>query len=336
MEARVTRRIVLALLLLVPSAALAQPSFDCAKAATPVERTICGDPKLATADRELASVYGTLLGNLSGPAKDHLVKDQFRWIGNRGKTCTAFLAVCLTNRYRQRIATLKAAGEGAYPFVSEQTLLKTGKVKAISYEIDARYPQFDGSADFAAVNKAFADAAREGAKEATPPADVEDVREQTWSYEQGFELFRPGPNAVSVETTFYIFTGGAHGSTNVTAALVDLRSGRNVKPAEIFATGAPWKQTIAEIARADLKKQFVERPGFEDALEPAKFDTLMKDAERFLFKAGALELIFNQYEVGPYAAGRYTVTIPYARLTNLMRSDGLVQLAPIGSGRDGR
>jgi uncharacterized protein len=324
------------LALLAPGIAVAQPSFDCAKASTPVERAICGDAKLAAADRELANVYGALFGRLSGPAKEHLTNDQRRWLGNRGKSCTAELPWCLTNRYRQRIATLKAVGEGEYPFISEQALQLGGKVKAITYEIDARYPQFDGRADFRDLNKYFAKTAGEGAKDAIPAADVYDPRAQTWTYDQSFALYRPGPNAVSVEVTSYIFTGGAHGSTNVSATLVDLRGGNSVEPAEVFKEGAPWERAVIDMARADLKKQFVERPGFDDALQPDKFDKMLKESDRYLFKAGALELIFNQYEVGPYAAGIYRVTIPYARLANLLRPDGLVQLAPVGEGRGGR
>jgi uncharacterized protein len=330
----VIRRIALALLLVAPGVALAQPSFDCAKASTVVERTICGDAKLAAADRELAGVYGALLGRLPAPAQEHLANEQQRWLGNRGKTCTAFLAGCLANRYRQRIATLKADGEGPYPFVSEQVLLQTGKVKAIRYEIEARYPRFDGNADFLAVNTTFANIARAGAKDAVPKADIDDSREQSWTYQQSYALYRPGPHAVSVETNSYIFTGGAHGSSNVSAMLVDLRTGNLVRLDTVFA--APWQRTLAELARTDLKGQFVDRPGFPEALEPDKFDKLLDDSERYLFKAGALELIFNQYEVGPYAAGIYTVTIPYERLAKLLRPDGLVQLAPVGEGRGGR
>ena len=124
--------------------------------------------------------------------------------------------------------------------------------------------------------------------------------------------------------TSYIFTGGAHGSTNLSATLVDLRSGKRVDPFEVFAPDSPWQSTLTEIARADLKRQFVERPGFTEALEPAKFDPLLNQTERYLFKAGALELIFNQYEIGPGAAGQYRVVVPYARLARLLRPDGLV------------
>lgn len=332
-------RIGLAVALLMPGMALAQPSFDCAKASTPIERAICNNAKLSKADRELATVYGALAGKLAGVAKEHLLKDQLNWLSSRAKACTGeseAVTRCLGNRYEQRIATLRAAGEGGYPYVSEQSLLKTGKVKAIRYEIDARYPQFDGNADFSTINKAFATAAAEGAKNATPGNDADVGREQMWTYEQGFELFRPGPNAVTVQVTSYVFTGGAHGSTNISATLVDLHSGTSVPPSEVFLPDAPWLTAVTDMARADLKKQFAERPGFEESLEPKQFDKMMKEPERYLFKAGVLDLIFNQYEVGPYAAGLYTVTIPYARLARLLRPDGLVQLAPVGDGRGGR
>jgi uncharacterized protein len=329
---------ILTAVLLLSAPAVAQPSFDCAKASTLVERTICGNAELAKADREMAAAYDSLSGKLSAEAKAHLLTDQLAWIDNRAKACTGGpedVVRCLRYRYTARIATLKAEGDGPYPFVSAQSLVRTGQVKAVRYRIDAAYPRFDGSsADFSAVNRAFADTALEGAKNATPGKDLGD-RESTWTYLQSFMLRRPGPNSVTVETTVYTFTGGAHGSSGMAATLVDLRTGRRAMPADVFLPDVPWQRTLSEIARADLKRQFVERPGFDDSLQPAKFDKLMTDAERYLFKEDALVLLFNQYEVGPYAAGLYTVRIPYARLSGLIRPDGLVQLAPVRNGRGG-
>ena len=269
-----------------------------------------------------------LIDRLTGAAKDHLIKDQVRWLDDRTRACVGEVAAvtrCLTQRYTQRLATLKAAGEGDYPFVSEHALIKHGRVKAAFYEIDARYPQFDGpKADFSAFNKIFADRARAGADSATPPPDINTDHSQIWTYDQGFELHRPGLYSVAVATSFYSFTGGAHGSSGVIAHLICLQTGRNVMPADVFQPNSDWEHTLADIAREDLKRQFVERPGFAEALEPAKFDKLMKDPQRYLFKAFALELIFNQYEVGPYASGMYQVVIPYARLTGLLRPNGPV------------
>jgi len=323
----IVRIAVAAVVSLWSGAVAAQPSFDCAKAATIVERTICGDLKLARADREMATAYSSLWGRLSGAARDHLSQDQVRWLANRAKACTGEaedVARCVGQRYVARIATLKAEGEGPYPFVSELALVRSGKVKATRYEIDASYPQFDGAnGDFSALNKAFADGAAKGASEAVPGNDVGGTAiDQIWTYLQSFQLYRPSPTSISVATTSYIFTGGAHGSTGVAATLVDLRTGRSVRPDAVFVAGSDWKRTITDMTRADLKRQFVERPGFPESLEPATFDKLMDDPERYLFKADALEIIFNQYDVGAYVMGRYTVEIPYNRLGSLIRKDG--------------
>lgn len=60
--------------------------FDCAKASTPVERTICADPVLAGWDRSVATAYRAKL-EASGddPA---IVDDQRRWIAGRAKCGT--------------------------------------------------------------------------------------------------------------------------------------------------------------------------------------------------------------------------------------------------------
>ena len=56
-----------ALVSAVPAFAQNGPSFGCAKASNDVERTICKDPKLAKADREMAAAYAALAAKLSGP-----------------------------------------------------------------------------------------------------------------------------------------------------------------------------------------------------------------------------------------------------------------------------
>src|SRR5262245_8691980 len=137
---------------------------DCAKA-TGIERTICGNPELAAADRKLAAAYTSLVGKLSGPAKEHLLADQSRWLASRNSACVgepAEIEECLDTRLRERMARLDWLGEGAYPFVSEQAIVKIGKARGIPYVVDASYPQFDANtADFTAVNRQLAAAAAE-------------------------------------------------------------------------------------------------------------------------------------------------------------------------------
>ena len=303
------------------------PSFDCAKASTVIERAICKSVELSKADHDMAAIYAGLVAKLSGPAKDHLLKDQVRWIGNREPACSdgpLETPQCLKMRYAHRIAFLRALdGAGTYPFVSEHDLVKNGRVNKTRYQIDASYPQFDGAtADFTATNRRFADDAQKGADSAIPPAGYNPDRGQTWSYEQGFALYRPSADAVAVATQLYGYTGGAHGNGGTFASLVDLRSGRIVPPSAVFKPGDEWLRTIAAMVGADLEKQFVEHQGFDDAIKPANLAKLLGDPDRWLFKANALQLLFNPYDVGPYSSGSYTVDIPYNRIRSLLRADG--------------
>ena len=89
--------------------------------------------------------------------------------------------------------------------------------------------------------------------------------------------------------------------------------------------GDEWLRTITALVGADLKKQFVEHQGFDDAIKPANLTKLLGDPDRWLFKANVLQILFNPYDVGPYSSGSYAVDIPYDRIRSLFRTDG-----PIG------
>jgi len=305
-----------------PAAAQPGPSFDCAKSTTPIEKAICADSKLAAADRELATVYGALLATLGGAAKDHLASDQVRWISYRD-ACAGDPDSCLPDRLQDRTDFLKQVSDGSYPFVSEHAIEQHRKVKNITFTVDARYPQFDGpSVDFSAVNRKFADDAAKGAAELNRNTGVVVGTEQEWLYEQSFTLLRPSANAVSVSVSSSIFAGGAHPNSGTEATLVDLRSGKALAPEDVFAPGEGWLKEMLRLVTADLQRQFKERPGFDNALEPATLGKLLKEPGHYLYKKEHLKLTFNNYEVGPYVNGQYVVEIPYGKLRPLMRANG--------------
>lgn len=92
--------------------ALADPSFDCTKASTPVEKTICKDENtyLAYRDTVLAELYADLKEQ---GGYEKVLGGQPAWLKARD-ACGAD-AACLTRQYDRRIAELaRAAGdEGA-------------------------------------------------------------------------------------------------------------------------------------------------------------------------------------------------------------------------------
>lgn len=319
--------VILALIAASPAFAQGGPSFDCAKADNTVDRAICKSAVLAKADREMVSAYTALLEKLGGTAKDELVKEQVRWIANRNRACGANpdgIEHCLKNRYAARTRNLRAYAQGTYPAITEQSLVKQGKLGKITWSYDIAYPRFEGAAaDFATVNARFADAARKAADDATPKADSRPDLEQQWNYEQAFTVERPpGGHAATIVVQFDGYSGGAHGYGATRCTLVDLKSGTVIGPQGVFTTGEQWLRIMSQLVGSDLKKQFVDNPGFDEALQPANLAKLLSESNRYCWTGKQLEVVFNAYDVGPYSAGPYQVDISYDRLKPILRPDG--------------
>ncbi|HEY0836479.1 MAG TPA: lysozyme inhibitor LprI family protein [Azospirillum sp.] len=62
-------------------------SIDCAKAATPAERTICSSSGLRSADEQLAQAHADLLAYSAPGERDSVVKAQAAWLAQRDKAC---------------------------------------------------------------------------------------------------------------------------------------------------------------------------------------------------------------------------------------------------------
>lgn len=108
-------RHLLAALLIVSPLAHAT-SFDCKKASTFVEKTICVSPFLGKLDDALADNYRQMMASDLGDGPDNkgLKKEQRVWIAQRNK-CTR--EQCLIDLYRKRVDEVCAGGvvSGLHP-----------------------------------------------------------------------------------------------------------------------------------------------------------------------------------------------------------------------------
>ncbi len=112
------RRILLAYALLAAAPAGAQDgpkaSFDCKKAATPVERAICDGLHTAELDRALDELYKAALAK-AGTQRAAVEAQQRQWLGRRNTACGRAKpdVTCIENLYKQRIVTLSRVARGA-------------------------------------------------------------------------------------------------------------------------------------------------------------------------------------------------------------------------------
>jgi uncharacterized protein YecT (DUF1311 family) len=88
-----------------------KPSFDCAKAAAPVERAICaGTDSLAELDRALDDLYRAILASSELEIRMNVERAQSQWLARRNSACgrAAPDAGCLARLYKARIVELVA------------------------------------------------------------------------------------------------------------------------------------------------------------------------------------------------------------------------------------
>jgi uncharacterized protein YecT (DUF1311 family) len=82
----------------------ATPSFDCARASTDADLTICNDVDLADLDRRLANLYFRLRDREVGARRDSLVQSQRDWL--RQRNACGNNPTCLRRAYQGRLAEL--------------------------------------------------------------------------------------------------------------------------------------------------------------------------------------------------------------------------------------
>lgn len=87
------------------------PSFDCAKAASDAEKTVCGDARLSALDRQLAALYKAAQ---TGPGELDVAAEQRGWIKGRDACWQAVDANrCLVESYQTRIVELRLSSSSA-------------------------------------------------------------------------------------------------------------------------------------------------------------------------------------------------------------------------------
>ncbi|WP_415408136.1 lysozyme inhibitor LprI family protein [Sulfurovum sp. CS9] len=103
-----TKVVISIISIFVTFGSLHAASFDCKKAGTFIEHTICGEAKLSKLDEELARAYKKAKNNTD---KDALKKEQRQWIKTKRKSCKD--VQCLRKVYAERVDELNAYSESS-------------------------------------------------------------------------------------------------------------------------------------------------------------------------------------------------------------------------------
>jgi uncharacterized protein YecT (DUF1311 family) len=299
----------------LPARAQTAPSFDCAKASTEVEKTICASPDLAKADVALSDAYRAALARAPEEAKPLLRSDQRGWIVHIGKICQArwapkegggdYVKSCIESAMRRQTDFYRNAAlltlPAPYGVLLARQVYRTAPV-AEADQMDHlprirseenRFPQFLAPA-LAALS-------------ATSPKPAE---EDAFETETGFKASLYRDRLLVLESTTYTYQGGAHGIYGSKFATIDLARARKLTEADVFRTESPWRAVLAREADKSLRAIAKQEDWEYEPLNVANMTKAVGERVRWV-PGASFGIYFCLYEVGPYAIGTPIAKVPY-------------------------
>ena len=305
-----------------PADAQPRPSFDCAKAASAVDRLICSHDKLASLDRALAERYEALHDSLSPEGFAVLRKGQLTWLTARSeclsKDHTRDQAVaCLSESYTTRTDELNAQFKSAGSLSIEKRVLARRLPRWRVDEADS-YPWLVGSprARVDAFNRYIAQRlqpakglfAASGIKlDPKPDGDT--------TFSRYYEVHRFDDRLISIKFFLYHESYIGHGWRSEFVINWDLKRDRPLRTADIFRPDRDWQQGIYDYAIKEIREEGeIQKP--ESWFSRDEVD----DDDAWLFDDEEATLLLGHGERSMVGASS-DVSIPYEALQPFLRPE---------------
>ncbi len=289
-------------------------AFDCGKASTPVEKTICGDPALKAKDDALGGLYAEVKAASTPDERKMLAVAQRAWIAEREDACSnPGDTECVAGKTDERIDQFKVVpedgpgtGSKMIPVFSAQT------GDAHRYTVAFNMARF--AAPASPGEKAFNAAIAEVLAKAPLARNQDSSGDRVYESDADLTISYASPRFISAANSYWADDGGAHGNGGVENINVDLAHGKVIGVEDVLTEDGAAK------LRAACREQIIaEKKERNDSDYKPEEDSFLTDdviAEhiatfsRWSFSAKDATITFDSYAVGSYAEGSYDCTFP--------------------------
>jgi uncharacterized protein len=289
-------------------------SFDCGKARTRFERTVCADSQLSARDSAMAQRYDDALSSLTEAGQTILRSGQGQWLKVVQRLCLDSKraegpTTCMRRQYDDRLDDLRSAAVVTGPFVFSRNdhYASIGQQDStgIPLEQHTGLPRIDQPRSVVAEQWNAAIVREAAAAQANwcfgePDTAAEQVVD--------FKIQSATPGFINVRMLHYELCGLAAGSddmNNVSYLLTPTL--HRLKAVDLFRAETPWASFLANrasrVLNADGDTDFNDRIN-KDVRDPAAWS----------FTKPGLVISFNPGDAGPIASGILDVTIPWSDL----------------------
>ncbi|WNH08494.1 DUF3298 domain-containing protein [Thalassobellus suaedae] len=178
------------------------------------------------------------------------------------------------------------------------------------------------------INKAVATALHIGEPESIPSISTEESiisfnkeyqsfktnfpeSTQIWEAQIDGEILHQSPEIICIAITTYINTGGAHGNLNISFLNFNSETGHLIPNENLFKNMDTFKKTA--------KTYFNETIKDNDYLFDSESFEL---PQNIAYNEDGIVLLYNTYEIAPYASGIIEFTIPFENVSDILVFNG--------------
>jgi len=304
----------------VPSLGVAA-SFDCGKAKTRFERTVCADPELSAQDTAMGKRYDAALPLLSDAGQTILRTGQGQWLKVANVLCVVNKrdespSTCLQRQYADRLGNLRSAAVPMGPFVLSRsdTYASSGKETGTGrpFEQHTSVPRIDQPLsplaeqwNAAMVRWAAAQRVKQCFGDTQTPGDQF----------LDFKVQAAMPGFINVEMTRIEECDGQAADEEVTNVSYLLHPALHpLAAADVFKPGSGWETFLDRRASKALGADG--EIFFADGINKR-----VRDPQAWSFTAQGLLISFNPGDATAIATGVVHVTVPWADLTHFIASN---------------
>lgn len=121
----------------------------------------------------------------------------------------------------------------------------------------------------------------------------------------------------TIEFFKYQYSGGAHGISNVHYMVIDTNALRIIELKDVFKETINYKAIINDYIKKQIDLRTMAGEYFFTGSDG--FQSIKENQPFFINEKGNLIIVFNVYEIAPYAAGILFFTIPYQDIATYMK-----------------
>lgn len=316
------RKVLVAGVFVFLAAGAEAASFDCKKAKTEVEKTICTSAELSRLDDRMAASYADAISKLSPEGKKILRIGQQRWLKFIRALCKDAMVYrdtesCLRQKYEDRISDLSVAalqvGNFVFSRVDDYDVIL--KPKSERYDMGAyihqvSYPRIDMPAN--TKTRAWNTSKMKGI------AAGYECDEGDGDTEISFNLEKKTSALVRVIFSEGYVCHSMGGGYEDRVEFIDLSKGLSpLRPESIFNGTTEW---LAYLTTRSIELVSAKNPDLGNLSQSRReVGAVVEDIERWDFRAEGLTIYFSKYDLG--GSGGYEITIPWSDLQPYLRPD---------------